>query len=406
MDKWLRTMEVFEEYERRFAAAASPREGELPFTEARKSEVREKALRMLGIKEEQIPDIQRMTAVSETVFSDYRVLSFSYESFPRCFGAADLYLPKGEGPFPITFLFAGHGDKGRKTPSYRAMCHRLAASGIMVVSPDGMGQGDRAPMGHRTVYPILSLGITLQGVMVLEALALIRFFSARADVDKTRVAACGNSGGGTLCLLLAALCPELTALASTGYPSEFGYILSKERRHCACNLLPGCAHGPRMWELLASFAPRPLLIEQGEGDHLIPYDLFMRTARKVAYVYRAAGAQEAFSHSTTKEGHSWAPADIAIIADFLCRSLGLEAKEPFETPEFGGDISLPSGFATTYEVAEGLTGRTLEGDLTLADIYRPTCRGIPINASEIIPDVGRGDVMQVLAQMECALKKF
>ena len=85
-------------------------------------------------------------------------------------------------------------------------------------------------------------------------------------IDASRIGSCGNSGGGTLNLFLAAMAPELACIAATGYPCGFHYILEKERRHCVCNLLPGVLNGPEMWEVLSLAAPKPLLIEQGLYD--------------------------------------------------------------------------------------------------------------------------------------------
>ena len=95
-------------------------------------------------------------------------------------------------------------------------------------------------------------------------------------------------------MFLAALAPELAVISSSGYPSEFSYLFEKERKHCACNLLPGVAYGPEMWEIYSVFAPKPMLLEHGKWDHLLPYDLGKRNARKIENTYIQMGAQEQF----------------------------------------------------------------------------------------------------------------
>ena len=40
----------------------------------------------------------------------------------------------------------------------------------------------------------------------------------------------------------------------------------------------------------------------------------------------------------------------------------------------------------------------------LCDIFPPVMNGQPVDPSMLQMDVGRGDVMRVFAQMECALK--
>lgn len=111
-------------------------------------------------------------------------------------------------------------------------------------------------------------------------------------------------------------------LSASGYPSEFSYILQKERFHCACNLLPHYAGRLEMWELLSLFAPRPLLLEQGELDTLIPYDLFRRNGRKVRAVYEQLDAGDRVRVMTTPTTHSWTSRDRFEIASFLGRSSG------------------------------------------------------------------------------------
>ena len=229
--------------------------------------------------------------------------------------------------------------------------------------------------------------------------------------DKDRFLACGNSGGGTLCLLLAALAPELSAISASGYPSEFEYIFSKERRHCSCNLLPGIMHGPEMWEILSVFAPKPLLLEQGELDHLIPNEYAQRNARKVRAVYAMADAEDNFSFKTTGEAHAWKSADRYIISSFLAKAAGM----PMPTEDFDesdeilealneSHVSLPENALSADGAAEMLTGIKMPEGTRLCDVYPPKYNARPLSAGEIIPDLGRGDVMKFLAQMECALE--
>jgi hypothetical protein len=42
----------------------------------------------------------------------------------------------------------------------------------------------------------------------------------------------------------------------------------------------------------------------------------------------------------------------------------------------------------------------------LSDIFKPVFGGAEIEESEIIEDLGRGSVMRVFAQMECALTEL
>ena len=410
MERWQTTMRVYDEYERRFAQARAAKPLRFPTDPETRARVRAEVRAVLGYDEALVPAVRNVETVSRQDFPGYRVEQLRYETWERVYGTASLYLPEADGPLPLVFVLCGHGEQGRLTEGYRRMAHRLAALGAAVLCPDNIGQGDRAPMGHRDAFGPFYAGLTLQGMIVMETVALIRHFRADPRFDPNRLGSCGNSGGGTLNVFLAALAPELTALSASGYPSEFPYILAKERRHCACNLLPGIAKGPEMWEVLSLFAPRPLLLEQGSGDALIPVDLAWRNQRKTDYVYREMGAQENFRFVLTPTSHSWTPEDRYEIARFLTEAL--DAAPP--TDEDGDDalsyapeswqVPLPPDARSTDEAAGFITGRAVPAGLALEDVFPPRFEGKRLDPETIEADIGRGPVMRVLAQMECTLE--
>ena len=216
------------------------------------------------------------------------------------------------------------------------MAQRLALQGAYVLVNDNLGQGTRARFGHWDCVAPFYCGISLQGMIVMETIAWVRYLAQRPFVDSARIGACGNSGGGTLTLFLAALCPQLAAVSSSGYPSEFCYILQKERRHCACNLLPGVAGRLEMWELLGCFAPRPLMLEQGTLDNLIPVDLFRRCARKVQAVYDRMGAGAQLHTVVTRTAHSRTSVDRYESASFWHGIWGRTRRLRRTTTAWGG----------------------------------------------------------------------
>ena len=67
-------------------------------------------------------------------------------------------------------------------------------------------------------------------------------------------------------------------------------------------------------------------------------------------------------------------------------------------------VQMPEDAISTDEVAENLTNRKMRSGTTLQEVYVPTYEGQSITTDQIIEDIGRGEVMRVWAQMECALK--
>ncbi len=410
--KWLHTMEVYDEYEREVARLRADKELIFPVTEERRNEIIKQTKEILGYKEELLPTVHNVEELQKHDFGTYTVTQLRYETWDNFFGCASFFLPKGDGKIPMVFLLCGHGDDGRRTESYVMMAHKLAASGVAVVIPDNIGQGDRQDdekANHNYCHTPFYCGISLQGMIVMETHAVIKHMINHPRVDKEKVGACGNSGGGTLSLFVAAIVPEVKVLSSSGYPCDFTYILMKERRHCCCNLLPGVAKGPEMWEVLSIFAPKPMLLEQGKFDDLIPLDLAQRNARKVENTYIQLGARENFNFEFTQEKHSWTKADVLIISSFLAKHLGVPCNDSIPTDEIiekrsEWHVDILDRSLTTAEIAEVITGIAMPQDTQLWDIFKPQYKGKEISPDEIVGDIGRGDVMRVLAQFECTVR--
>ena len=411
--KWFNTMAVFEDYEQRFAQARAEKPVLRPWEAADREKLLSGVKRMLCWEDSLVPAVGALEECSRREYDGYSAIEYRYPTWEGFWGCSTLFMPDTEENVPLVFVCCGHGDAGRRTSGYQAMGHRLASLGMAAMVMDNIGQGDRPKDTNQFKTPDhwFSLapfycGLTLQGMIVMETVGLIRKMATDPRFDNKRLAACGNSGGGTLTMFLAALAPELSVISSSGYPSELGYLLSKERRHCSCNLLEGAAFGPDMWEIYSLFAPKPLLLEGGKHDNLIPMDLAHRNARKVQNTYKQLDS-DTFSFQLTDTRHSWDLADFNLISAFLAKQLlGITPEDWTSVPTWDTvPVSMPEEMLTTNQLAEKLTGKKMPEGTQLWDIYVPTCKGIPVKAEDLQTDVGRGDVMQVFAQMECALTK-
>ena len=414
-ETWQMTMDVFDEYERRFAKARWEKKQTKPWLAADRAAVLASAKRMLRYEEALVPGIRDMVEISRKEYSGYCAIEYRFESWEHMYGAATLYLPESKEKLPLVFVCCGHGEHGRLSSGYMAMGHRLASLGIAAMVMDNIGQGDRnltkgqfkGPDHWMAVAPF-ACGLTLQGLIVMETVGLIRYMKNDPRFDPDRFGACGNSGGGTLTMFLAAFAPELSVIASCGYPSEAVYLLQKERRHCACNLLVGLAHEAEMWEIYSLFAPKPLLLEGGTYDNLIPMDLAHRNARKIRNTYVQLDAGDNFRFKLTNTKHPWDLEDLNLVSRFLAENLlGKkldDAKDSFHTdlPD-PFRVRMPEDMLTTAQLSERLSGVKVPENWELKDVFPPVFRGSRLATEDLEPDVGRGDVMRVLAQFECSL---
>ena len=397
--------ELFEAYERRFSQATASIPPRQPWIESDRGEILRVIERCLGITDAWIPEIRATVAL----VSDRRGFSVDHlqsTSWPGCHGAAYLYFPEvpASDPSPVVILACGHGAGGKQAESYRLMAEHLARNGIAVLVPDNIGQGERAPMGHSNPVQIFGCGLSVQGLIVMETIGWLNWLRAQSRFDSSRIAAIGNSGGGTLTMLLGALRrDELAVVSSSGYPSTFEFIARKEKKHCHCNLLPHIVGELEMWQVYGCIAPKPLFLFQGRGDPLFPGDLLLHTARKVSTAYERRNAAPHFRACLVDGAHSWDAARRRMLAEYLCETLGVpfdEARivEPANEPALAPCFQAwPGNARNVDEIARDLSGRT-SGAAHLWEVFKP-----PVSMIAEDHPVLRSDARQILAQFEAFL---
>ena len=180
-EKWNRSTEILDEYERRFAKARADKKLSHPWQKDEKERIISSVKRMLRYDEALVPRIAGMTEIARTEYTTYSAIQYRYETWKSTFGCATLYLPVAEDKLPLVFVSCGHGEEGRLTPSYMAMGHRLAECGLAAIVIDNIGQGDRSrnkdgrnTSDHWSAVAPFKCGLTLQGLIVMETIGLIR----------------------------------------------------------------------------------------------------------------------------------------------------------------------------------------------------------------------------------------
>ena len=401
------THDLFEQYDRRFGEARMRRPHRDPARPEDRRAIVHAACQCLGIRAEWTPKI-RVETVREVAFDGGRIELLRSTSWPGVVGAALLYRPEKPAAerLPLVILCCGHGKGGKLDPGYQRMARHIARRGALVLCPDNLGQGEREPMGHARCVKPFACGLSVQGLIVMETLGWAALMREHPRVDPQRLAAIGNSGGGTLTVFLAALCPELAVLSSSGYPSTFEFIARKEKEHCHCNILPGIVGQLEMWQLLGCFAPRPMFIFQGAADSLFAQDLFHQVAREVRDVYRSMEAEKAFHARIMPGEHSWDESRVVALGEFLARHFRLARAVPRPTAEEAllspTDRCLPewpSDALSVDALAEQLTGRRVDDGIRLWDVFPPQ---IPPGTK--LQDIAtRGATRTIFAQYEAFL---
>ncbi len=297
--------------------------------------------------------------------------------------AANLYIPKsGSPPYPGVLFQMGHSPNGKAAITYQRGCQGLAQLGYLVLAFDPMGQGERinypGPTGatrlpstddEHTVpgRQMLLIGETATRMQLWDAIRSLDVLAAHPLVDKQRLASTGQSGGGTLTMLLAGADERLAAAAvSSG---------NTENVVCADFHPPGSTDdaeqdfigsarlGFDRWDVLWPFAPKPLLILTSAKDFFGTYSPSyerngLQEYRYLQAAYSALGAAGKVQRGESPLPHGFSWEQRVAVYQFFERWLkdsdGRIVSEPPVQPESDETLwAAPGG-----SVVRGLGSRT------------------------------------------------
>jgi dienelactone hydrolase len=238
-----------------------------------------------------------------------------------------LLLPKGrEGPVPAVIALHGHGP-GKSRPAgiadtpaeiekvfggERDYGLQAVRQGYVALCPDMRGFGECVDEDHQQVNynesclcsagRSIMLGRTLLGERIWDVCRAIDYLSSRPDVDASRIACIGQSGGALVTLFATALEPRITASVVSGYlctwqRSIFGVY------HCPCNFVPNLARFADCGDIAGLTAPRPQLFVAAEYDHFFPIDGVYPAYETIRNVYGSLSAEERVELYVGPEGH-------------------------------------------------------------------------------------------------------
>src|SRR5262245_38136742 len=132
---------LYEDHVRRIEAEADARKAAIRTrdeAEAFVREAREKAAACFGPRPERTPLQAQTTGVLER--DTYRIEKVLFQSRPRFYVTANLYLPKGRsGRLPGVVGTCGHSDDGKAAEPYQSFAQGLARLGYVVLIFDPIG---------------------------------------------------------------------------------------------------------------------------------------------------------------------------------------------------------------------------------------------------------------------------
>lgn len=207
--------------------------------------------------------------------SGYRIEKLVFDSRPGFPVTANLYLPTtgGDSRRPAVLCPLGHWGRSKAEPVVQARCIALAKQGVIVLTYDPFGQGERdvAGNGHHQAFAASLVGQHNLSFMVWDTLRALDLLLERDDVDPERIGCTGASGGGLNTLYAAALDERIGVAVPVVYVTRFREFMETRRGHCPCSHVPGLLASMDMGDVLALIAPRPvMLITAGRDPDFTP----------------------------------------------------------------------------------------------------------------------------------------
>ncbi len=343
--------------------------------EQRRAYVRRTLLSMMGgLPTERTPlNLRRMGTVER---GDYRVEKIIFESQPKLYVTANLYVPSGgKPPYAAVVQPIGHSPAAKARAFYQNLALCLVKQGFVVLNYDPTGQGERRiffdPVvgdsrvggGTTTEHTMVGTQSLLAGesmarYMVWDGMRAVDVLQSLPYVDPKKIGVSGCSGGGTLTSYLAALDDRLQAAAPACYITDWeDQLLGTGPQDAEQQFPDQFAKGLNHADLVEAFAPKPYLICSTTEDYfpITGSRKAFEEGKRIWGLFGAADrigtAYDAGPHGTTKKQRE-------AISAWMRRWLRDESGEILPEPAYQTEYEEDLLCTPTGQVSTSLGGET------------------------------------------------
>jgi cephalosporin-C deacetylase-like acetyl esterase len=282
--------------------------------------IRQKVLDALGgFPAQKTPLNPRITGTLER--DGYRVEKLIYESLPRFYVTANLYVPTtGSPPYPAVLGASGHSANGKAMEAYQRVWISLAKRGFVVLAWDPPGQGERYEyfdaergkprFGSTAEHTMAGVQCLLTGsnfarYELWDAVRGLDYLLTRAEVDPKRIGVAGNSGGGTQTAYLQVVEPRLAVAAPSCYITSWEKLWAGQGPQDAeQNFVGFLKDGLDFADFLIAFAPRPLKVLTAIRD-FFPIEGARASFAEARRMYEILGTEDRIEFFEYDDPHGW-----------------------------------------------------------------------------------------------------
>ncbi len=286
----------------------------------RRAYVREQMIRDLGGFPARTPLNARVVGTLDR--DGYTIEKVIFESQPHFYVTGNLYLPKtGHPPYPGVLFPLGHEEGGKSNADWQQTLSDFARRGYICFTWDPLGQGERVQLydpdleagkisgstEEHTVMGVqcLLLGYSLARYTIWDGMRALDYLLSRPEVDSTRIACTGNSGGGTHTAYLSALDDRIKLAMPSCYITSWRRLLESIGPQDAEQCIPpwigqGLDHG----DFVLAFSPKPYLILSAIRD-FFSINGARETYEEAQHVYAVMGAADKICQFEADNGHGY-----------------------------------------------------------------------------------------------------
>jgi cephalosporin-C deacetylase-like acetyl esterase len=274
----------------------------------------------------------------------FRIEKVIFQSRPRHYVTANLYLPEGQNePRGAVLFVCGHANLAKGYSEYQAVCQYLVQTGLVVLIQDPIGQGERY-----SYYEPMLKGVTvaeccpdhdyagaqcqplddsLARYFLHDSMRSVDYLCSRSEVDPDRIGITGSSGGGTQTSLMLLADPRIAAAAPATFIMNRETYMHSGGAQDAEQIWPGFTAASYDHEdILLAMTPKPVRV-LAVTDDFFPIEGARRTVARCNRLWELYGCPENLDLVEDRSRHAYTRKLARSATEFFARHLlGREAE--------------------------------------------------------------------------------